>query len=149
MSVLVQLLPEQISEYWDMIGDSIEKSLPPMEYASPKMMLNLLSSLMLGDMQCWFIMSSPEITGENIVAISTTIVQGRGPSGIKNLEIYTLFARRELTKSLLSDAYNTLKKFAKSRDCYRIIAYSEIDRVISIVEGLGGESKYKFITLEV
>ena len=147
--MLVQLLPEQVSEYWDMIGDSIEKSMPPMDFHSPPRMLNILTMLMLGDMQCWFIMSAPEITGENIVAIATTVVQGGGPTGIKTLEVYTLFARRELTKSMLSDAYNTLKKFAKSRDCYRIIAYSEIDRIISIVEELGGEAKYKFITLEV
>ena len=132
-----------------MIGDSIEKSLPPTDYGSANIMLNILTALMLGDMQCWFIMSNVEITGENIVAIVTTVVQGGGPTEIKNLEVYTLFARRELTKSLLSDAYDTLKKFAKSRDCYRIIAYSDVDRIESIVTGLGGESKYKFITLEV
>ena len=132
-----------------MIGDSIESSLPPKDFGSPNRMLNILTSLMLGDMQCWFIMSSPEITGENIVAILTTVVQGGGPTEIKNLEIYTLFARRELTKSLLSSAYDTLRKFAKSKDCYRIIAYSDVDRIVSIVNELGGEAKYKFITLEV
>ena len=147
--MLVQLLPEQVSEYWDMIGDSIVKSMPPADFGSPNRMFNILTSLMLGNMQCWFVMSSPEITGENIVAIVTTVVQGGGPTEIKNLEVYTLFARRELTKSLLSDAFKTLKKFAKSRDCYRIIAYSDVDKIINIAEELGGEAKYRFITLEV
>ena len=132
-----------------MIGDSIVKSMPPADFGSPNRMLNILTSLMSSNMQCWFVMSSPEITGENIVAIVTTVVQGGGPTEIKNLEVYTLYARRELTKSLLVDAYGTLKKYAKSRDCYRIIAYSDVDRIINIAEELGGEAKYKFITMEV
>ena len=70
-----------------MIGDSIEKSLPPTDYGSPNIMLNILTSLMLGDMQCWFIMSGVEITGENIVAIVTTVVQVGGPTEVKYLDV--------------------------------------------------------------
>lgn len=148
--MLVQLLPEQISEYWDLIAPSIEGSLPPFVYASKEKMINILYALLSSDMQCWFIVNSKEsIKGKNIIAIVTTTIIEEGASKIKNLQIFTLFSRKVLTDSLFKDAYNTLSKFAKSKGCFRIVAYSDVERIISVVSRLGGETKYKFITLEV
>ncbi len=147
--MLVKLLPSQVGYYWDVIAPGIEKGLPPTSYGSDKVMSNILATLLSDNMQCWIITTSPEVNGSSIVGLVITRIVDGGPTLIKNLEVYCLYAFKPMNNELWKDGFITLRKFAKANDCYRIIAYSDNVRVIEMVESLGGSSNYRFITLEV
>ena len=51
--MLVMLLPEQISEKWEVLKYGIEEAVPPTVLSSPKVINNILMSLLDGSAQCW------------------------------------------------------------------------------------------------
>ena len=63
--MLVRLLAEQISEYWETIRYSIESSLPPIANESYDKMNRLLECLLNESMQCWVSYREEEKRNEN------------------------------------------------------------------------------------
>ena len=148
--MLVKLLPSQVGHYWDLLAPWIEAGLPPTTYGSDKRMTYILKDLMSNDnIQCWMITASPQVNGSSIMGVVITRVVDGGPTLIRNLEIYCMYAFKPISEDLWKEGFETLRKFARHKGCYRIIAYSDNVRVIDIVDKLGGSSNYRFITLEV
>lgn len=146
--MLVKLLPDQVSDHWDEISLAIREALPPFVANSDRAMVNVLKSILGGSMQCWILYSSDE-TGESIYAVATTKIEVDEISDTRCLLIYSFYANRPLTSHLVISGLETLKKFASSKRCYKIIAYTDIPRVEQLWESLGGVAVTRFIEMEV
>lgn len=146
--MLVKLLPDQVSDHWDEISLAIRQALPPFVANSDRSMVNILKAILGGDMQCWILYSSDD-TGGSIYAVMTTKIEVDEISNTKCLLIYSFYANKPLTSHLVSLGFETLKKFASSTGCYKIIAYTDIPKMERLWESLGGVAGTTFLELGV
>lgn len=146
--MLVLLLPSQISGKWEVIKYAISESVPPTVDMSDKVLNNVLMSLLNGTAQCW--VSYQEVEGKNSVdAILVTRVMDDSLTETRTLQIYTLYGTRPIEDKSWMAGLGTLKKFAKANGCIKVTAYSNVERIEEIVELLGGEVEWKFISFPV
>lgn len=131
--MLQRLLSEDIAKWWNLIGDSIQKSLPPTINPSEDSISNILHALIAGRMQCWIEQEEGAVRG----IVVTAVVKDEFSENI-NLLIYSMFSNRTAKPDDWRDALSTLKIYAKNRGCYKIIAFTNKEVVESIVEKLGG-----------
>jgi len=144
--MLTKLLPEQVSKYWDIIRYAIEQSLPPVAGEGPDKMKKILMSLLSSKSQCWI---SSDINEESRIleAVLVTRILYDDVSDTKNLLIYCLYGYEHIKQSSYSSGVSTLVKYAESKGCDRIIAYTNFPRVIEMIEKLGGSTTYTFISI--
>ena len=145
--MLLKMLPDQVSNYWPHIRESIEQALPPVVNESPNKMGNILEQLLTGEMQCWVAFRRED--ANEVVGFLVTTVTSDACSKTKNLLIYSLCGLKLSRGSDWTEGLEALKKFAKLMQCSRIVAYSDNPLVLKVVEKLGGDTKYKFITFEL
>jgi len=144
--MLTKLLPDQISSFWDVIRYAIENSLPPIAGESPDKMKKILMSLLSGKMQCW---ASYEISEKRRIleGIVVTRISYDDASDTRNLLIYCLYSYERVGYSNWTSGLKTLVKFAESRNCERIIAYTSEPGVIELVKKLKGDVSYTFVSI--
>ncbi len=146
--MLTKLLPEQISQFWDIIKYAIEESLPPIAGEGPDKMNKILTSLLSSKSECWasYTVNGKERRFEGIVI---TKIQYDDISDTKSLLIYCLYGYETADRSSWTAGLKALVKYAASRNCHRIIGYTEVPFIVDVVRRLGGEAKYTFISLPV
>ena len=146
--MLLRLLPNDISKYWNGISEAISKSLPPFITYDKEGMLVILNSLMSGIMHCWLL---HEIEGDKITlyAIATTEFSIDPASRTKSLLIFSLYGLQPTPIESWKDSYETLRLYAKANGCSSILAFSDVPEVLNIVGKMGGDINTRLITLEV
>jgi hypothetical protein len=146
--MLVRLMPDQISKFWDVIKFAIEQSLPPIAGESPNKMENILMSALDGSIEVWasYTKSAESNKFEGIVL--TEMLYDR-PSRTKNLLLYCLYGYEDVDKQSWVSGIVTLAKYAISRGCTQIVTYTDIPYMISLAKSLGAEAKYTFISFDV
>lgn len=144
--MLTKLLPDQVSDHWDIISYAVEQSLPPIAGESPDKMNKILSSLLMGKSHCWasYTVGESKRVFEGIVI---TRIQHDDVSDTRNLLIYCLYGYEGVDRKSWIDGFKTLVKFAESKNCDRITGYTKEPLIIRKVEQLGGEADYTFISL--
>jgi hypothetical protein len=135
---------EHIQKGWPTIAQSIAQFLPPTVLGSEKQIDYIFNALMLDKMHLWMYIKD----NENYAVIITKYT---GEIGIEvnNLLIYAFIRFKELTDDIIADGFKTLKDFAKSHECAKIIAYTNIDSVVDMFKNLGGQADYVLLTMEV
>ncbi len=146
--MLTRLLPDQISQFWDVIKYAIEQSLPPIAGEGPDKMNKILTSLLSGRSDCW---ASYTVNGDQrrFEGIVITKITHDDVSDTKNLLIYCLYGYEMVDKSSWTSGFKSLVKYASSQGCHRIIGYTDVPFITKTVEKLGGETRYTFISLPV
>ena len=125
--------------------EAIEASLPPLAaYETPERMNNILNHIIGGYMDCWTLWQEEEIFA---VGVFQVIIDA--PSQIKSLLIYALYTYKPFTYDFWYILLKSLRQSAKQQGCHRIVAYTDVERIISLVNSLGGSSDYRYIWLEV
>jgi hypothetical protein len=148
MSVIVQLLPDQIAEHWDLLKIAIMSALPPTANNSNELSNNILHSLLAGGMACWVAYSS--VNGVNKISlITTTAISEDLCSGTRSLLIYTLFGHEALRGRDWEEGINVLAKYGRSKGCSRIVGYTDLRSIKKIVEIFGGEARFTFISIPI
>lgn len=148
--MLLKLLPENITNNWNVIKYVIEESLPPVAGEGPDKMNRILEALLVGMAECWvYYKYSENSTGVEIKAMAITYVNEDFASRTKNLLLYVLFAFKPMSNEEWLEGLRGLQKYAKSKNCNRIIAYTEDARVLQLSRILKGESRYTFVTFPV
>ena len=148
--MLLRLLPDQVAKYWDEIKGAIEASLPPVVGESDDKMNNILSTILVGGMDCWLsyrkLKEGFEVTG---LLVTTVVVDNC--SGTRSLLLYVLFSPEgvELGNDGWAEGFEALSKYGKSVGCNRITGYTDVDYVIEMAETLGGEARYKFVSVPI
>ncbi len=142
--MLVSLLPSQISERWDELEYAIEAALPPIAGEGSDKMNNILESLLASQMICWVSMRDNQVRG-----VITTKILFDDVTMVRSLLIYSIFAMDHSNDSDWLEGFQTIKKYARSKDCSRIIGYTEFDSVIKKAQIMGAETKYRFVSWEI
>lgn len=139
--MITRLLPGDISGYWDIISYGLERSLPPLANGIERMN-NVLASLLTGSMDCWIGSEGNKIVGMMITAISEDEC-----SGTRDLMIYAMYGYDRLPGELWVKGYSLLSRYAKSRNCGRITAYTNVPSIAKIARTFGADTGYTFITV--
>ena len=105
-------------------------------------------SLLEGTAQCW--VEYEEENGVNKVYgfLVTTFISDI-ISGTNNLLIYSLFSSRPITDDIWIKGLQTVRKYAKANKCEKIVAYSNVERIVEVVGMLGGNVEWQFISFPV
>jgi len=146
--MLVKLLPDQVPKFWNVISYAIDNSVPPISISGQEQLNNILKSILAGRSQAWLEVDKeakpPDLTG----VIITTFMYDE-VSEVKNLLIYALFGLKFIKPEVWSEGLRMLKGFAKQTGCHRIVAYTNVPRIVEIVKSLGGQAEFTFVTMEV
>jgi hypothetical protein len=144
---LLQMMPDQAMHYWDVLRDYIEQSLPPYA-ASEHSLLRIQEDILVGNIQCWiFLCGTPDAI--NAKAFITTRIVTDESTLTRNLLIFTFTANEHLTDDEYRSGYESLIKFASSRKCSKMIAYSNVDKVVKLAAQLGADCSYRFMSFDV
>ena len=142
--MLTKLLPEQISKFWDVIKYAVEESLPPIVGEHPDKMNRVLASAMSGDLSIW-----AAHVENKFEAILCTRILFDDVSNTRNLLIYCFYGYEVINKQSYVDGIRTLVNYAASKRCSQIIAYTDSEYIRRVVNYLGGEAIYTFISFDV
>lgn len=146
--MLINLLPEQVAKMWDVIRFALEESLPPFVVKQPQTLNNILTAALCDKMQVWFGVSEEE--GKRILdAIVVTTIFEDAVSGTSNLLIYTLYAFRQMTPQLWVEYFDVAQKYAKSRDCLGIVAYTENEKIVNAAKMIPNSMQTTLVTFPV
>ena len=143
--MLLKLLPEQIPQYWDEIKDGILKTIP---VGVPDRASKILNKLLLGTAQCW--LSYHRSNGNPIIdAVIITVIIEDQVHDTLNLDIYALWSVEVTQRSSWIEGIEALKKYARKKECTRIIGRSDVESILEFVRMAGGEARYTLIAFDV
>ena len=147
--MLTRLMPDQISEHWDLISPAIERSLPPIASGSHDRMNKILMSLLGSKSQCWM---SYEIEGDGkrrVEGVMVTRIINDYISDCRSLLIYSLYSFAKIDRRTWIAGLKAITKYAISRDCDNIIAYTAVPFLIEMAKKLGGDTRYTFVSIPI
>lgn len=136
--MLLRLLPNQIMKYWDEIKYCIYLALPP--HVEPNY-LAIQEKMLIGEMDCWVI-----IFEGTIRAVITTQFVMDACTDTKQLLVFSLTATEAIYIKTWEEAYNTMMKYAASRNCDRIIAYIRDDKLVDLAEHFNAETSWRLLS---
>ncbi len=145
--MLIKLMPEQIVRYWDFFKVGFEKSLPPIVGESPDRMNGILESLLIGGLTMWISFrkdAEVEATGFIVTQIITD-----QPSKTNSCLLYAIYSPDGFTFEEWKEGFEGITKYAKSRDCNRLIAYSNHEAILKRAIQFGGDTSYRFISIDL
>ncbi len=150
--MLTKLTPEQISEFWEVIEFAIKNSLPPTVGETTEQddkILNILTSCMAGKTDVWACYERMSDQRIKLIAIATTRILFDEASGVRSLLIYTLYGYEKINPELWFDSLETVAKYAKGKNCHRIVSYSDVPIVIEMAKRCGGNTRYVFLSWDL
>lgn len=142
--MLLKMYPEQIVKHWDVIKFGIEESLPPVVGQADDRMSNILFSILTNALQCWI---SYDSKGGKLNALLLTSITNEPISKTKSLTIYCLYGFELINDFSWKEGFEALQKFARSNNCDRITAYTNIEKIKKMARSFNGSSEYSFISI--
>jgi len=146
--MLIKLLPEQVSTYWNIIKYAVEESLPPTVHDHPDKLNRVLAAALSGKIDVWasYIRGETKVSFEGIVL---TQVLYDDASDTRSLLIYCLYGYSSVSKDSWMNGFKTLVKYAKSQRCVKITAYSSVSFINDLAKSLGANTDYTFISFDL
>lgn len=147
--MLIRLIPEQVSQLWDAIKYALENS-PPLtaDVSYDSWINNILTSAMDGSIEVWASYRRDN-SGAKFEGLALTSFEVDRFIKKRSLLIYYVFTFTLAPESSWLEALRTLAKYAKSRKCSRVVAYSNVPEMISIAKKLGADTSVTFISFNV
>lgn len=145
--MLIQLLPDQISKFWDVIKYALESSPPlPNKTNRDDWINRILSSCLSGKLDVW--VSYTKGDRNKVEGIVMTSIAIDNLMYAKELLIYYIYSYDTVDRASWMDGLITITKYAINKGCDRIVAYSDNDNVIGIVKKLGGSTNVRYISFD-
>lgn len=139
--MLVQMLPEQISEHWDYIKFTIQESVPKELLVGTPQLNNVLEALLAGYAHTWFyITDEGKVKGCCITVINTDLIIKE-----KALRIYSAYASETMNMSEWKECYQTIVSFARSKKCTEIDAITTLSGVVSLAKSFGADDRFHYL----
>lgn len=143
--MLTKLLPNQISNFWLIIKYAVEQSLPPTVGDHPDKMNRILSGMLSGKLDVWAsYRHEEEVTKFDGIVVTQLLYDDA--SNTKSLLIYAIYAYEDTLPSTWTEGFEILFKYAKSKGCYRCVAYSSVPYVVEQAKKLGADTSFTFIS---
>jgi hypothetical protein len=141
--MLKALTSKEVSLWWDEIKPRVASTLGSAKNQDV-IIEATLTSLLKGNMICWVVEENEEILG----TLLTQVIPDTPPE-FSCLLISGFSMGDQLGKYELSSGLDQLREYAKSRDCARILALVEDDRILSLARSLNFDIGTTLIDLEV
>ncbi len=139
---LAELTPEQVLEDWSAISEGISLSFPPTN--TNNSMEEILPMLTSGSMKCWVFSE-----GDKTWVLLTLLPILDYGSRVPNLLVYSVYAYKPVSLQKWTTIIGEIKKYAKVKGFHSLIAFSNVERIINMVEILGWDTSYRVLKLEV
>jgi len=147
--MILQLLPEQVADRWDEVGEAIAHSLPTLvDTELEGVMESILEALIGGVMQCWVSFQYGDDGKEVVNGIGTTAVIEDYGSRTRSLLIYSTYSVSQTVDKDWRDAFEGIVKFAESKKCTRIVTYTTNPKIIKNAGYFDGKVE-AFISFDV
>lgn len=134
-------------EQWDFIKEAITTAFPPIADATDKAFLLMQEQFLLGEMDCWYAVES--IDAEEIIAVMTTKVVREDVTGTKNMLIFSVTSYMPHRADLWTSGYDSLKRYAASKGCSKIVSFTNNSNVLQIAQSLGADIEWHLIQLDI
>lgn len=145
--MLIKVMPEQISTNWNLFKHAIIEALPPTsDIRHDDALVNVLQSLVSDKLQMWLIVREKE---NGVIAVLTTQIVHDEITRSNVLVLYTLYGTQKMEMVDFIDSLSTLRNFAKVNKCHKVIAYTNIPKIIELVKVLGGTVDWTLVSFEV
>lgn len=145
--MLTKLTPEQIANYWNVVKYAIEQSLPPIVGDHPDKLNRILAAALSNKVDVWASYVRKETTTFEGIVLTKLLYDDA--SDTSNLLIYCIYGYEEISKSSWPEAIKSLIKYAKSKGCSFITAYSDVPVVITNAKRMGADTRYTFLSFNV
>jgi hypothetical protein len=149
MKHLQQLTSAEIAKAWPRLKSSIMNVIPEQSEATAG---KLLQSAVTGMMDVWLLVSIDDegkVLGSHGVLTTRVMEDSLSGVGDKTLFIYTLSAYDGLREEEWEGGFEMLKRHARKCGCSSISAMTKNPRVLGVVKRLGGDTRQRFVTMEV
>lgn len=140
--MIIQLTPEQITEYWAQIKHVILETQTAVNLRGVN---NVLLRLMSGEYVVWVGVDDQR----QITAIALTMMYEDRISEEKILELSAVYAFRKMPVELRQEAMKLFEKYANNCGCTKIRAVTQNPRAIQLMEEIGFTNKSCVYTWEV
>jgi hypothetical protein len=150
--VLHRLANDQISRYWNDIQDGIAASVPPLVDDTGSALNQIMENLLLRKMQAWLLydeQGTAEQPVAKIYALVVTQIWEEPGSLTRNLLVYALCGYASIPEELWKSGLEGLRAWARKKECKSIVAYTRVQRMVDVVNMLGGDTQTTFLQLEV
>lgn len=151
--MLVRLLPDDIEKRWPVIKKAILEDLPSnvRDYVlkNEDSINKILFALLDGTLHCWIVVEHNKEKEPLILSIITTTFIIEVISGVKNLLIYSVTSYQELSNEIVVSSYKSLREFARSKGCFKIISFTDNPENMKMAEMMGGKATQTLIEMEV
>ena len=142
--MVVKLTTKDIGENWSLIKQALAEA-PPLAGELDGKYHRMLSALMCGAYECWFVFDEEDKLKYCII----TGFLNDDLSGNKNLLIYLCYSYDKLTKRDKASGIIAMKHYAISQGCTQIVGYSNLDYIINLAEASGGSADYRFFAIPI
>lgn len=145
---MIKLLPDQISKFWDLIKYALEDS-PPLTIGNinSSWINNLLVAALSGEIEVWISYEKEEKIKLNGIVLTSFEIDKFVKE--KSLLIYYLYTYGNTGIRPWIKGLKALAKYARSRNCSRIISYSKIPEILKVSKELGGDIDTRFIVFNL
>jgi len=144
--MLIKLLPDQVSNYWDILKPLILDALPPATSKKLGFENKILQNILMGGMDCWVSMNSEGKVG---AVCTTTFVEDKN-SEVKNLLIYSLSASGGIIEEdEWEEGISTVLKYAQGNGCENVIAYTTSEAMIHLADKYGWDNSVRVVTINL
>ena len=147
--MLIRLRPTQISLLWEDIKYSAIQANNIPQHNQGAYANKLLENLLSAKFQCWIVFDFNEENNRQIHAIGITTIIEDNISGLRTLEILSLYGYRTLTDVIAMEGMRDLKEFARKHGCLVIKASTNVQRIKNLAKLTRFEPKYETFELEV
>ena len=144
--MLVKLEVDQALRYWTHLKQFVMMSQMTGAKWTPEAESRLVEAAATGALQIWVEVNKD--TGHFDAVLSTAFVSDIA-SGSMGLLIYSLMTINKVDGSRWIEGVETLRKYARSRGCGRITAFSSNPKIIGLINKIGGDTSMTLCTLEV
>ena len=137
--MIIKILSIQVPQFWEAIKYTV-RAVEQIDSSNLQDVYNELLHALLNDKaQCFVSFDKDRILkGLVITRIAVDKV-----TGVKFIQLESLFAWDKITDEDYQEAYNLILLFAKKNDCKYVTGKSGNSRVLDIVTRLGFKEKYK------
>lgn len=137
--MLLKMFPEKAvtDEWWEIVRESVRASIPP-NVDGESSMIAIMNAILTGKLECWIALSRND--EQKVNGLLTTAIMKDEITDNKFILIFSLYASDRVGAHEWHDWLETIRKYARSNDCRKILAYTDSLQVVKLAKMLGGKA---------
>ena len=142
---LIKITQETLAEKWDSLKEALKSDTSPLAVKDEEHFNYIYNALLTDEMQAWVYVDENQVP---VLLTITTFVKEPG-SKSTNLLIYFFSGFNNFNIDHILDGFKTIRRFALKHNCAKIIAYTNIPKVVEIANKVGFSASYVLLEKEV